>query len=127
MNSEKNHLLDVLEMINNLQRNTLIIDSDINNSCLKPILGQNNNLIVNTRPVSFYLCNNEVLSINFENNELEQTTDLFRVEDVKGNLITLRLLIIQDDGTITSTNEFATISINCIAALRCLQDISLSF
>ena len=127
MNSEKNHLLDVLEMINNLQRNTLIIDKDINNSCLKPILGQSNNIIVNTRPVTFYLCNNETLSINLENNEIEQATNIFRIEDVKGNLITLRLLVIQDDGTITSTDEFATISINCIAALRCLQDVSLSF
>jgi len=125
LNNERNHLLDVLEMINNLQKNTQVLDND--NSCLNPILGQNNNLVFNTRPVSFYLCNNDPLSINFENNEGIESTDVFRIEGVRNNLVTLRLLVLQDDGTITSTNEFATISINCIAAIRCLQDVSLTF
>ncbi len=123
MNNERNHLLDILELINNLQKSTTGIDSNLNNSCSNPILGLNNNLLANTRPIMFYLCNNEPLSINFEGNE--NSTTIFRIEDVNNNLVTIRLLS-QEDSTITSSNEFATININCIAAIRCLQDVSLT-
>lgn len=123
MNNERNHLLDILELIDNLQKSTTGIDNNLNNSCSNPILGSNNILLANTRPIMFYLCNNEPLSINFEGNET--STTVFRIEDVNNNLVTLRLLS-QEDTTITSSNEFATININCIAAIRCLQDVSLT-
>lgn len=115
-----NYLLDILKLINNLQKNATC--GSTNNSCTKPILGENNNNIYNTRPVSFYLCNNNALTISYTNGE----TSIFRVENIDGNCVTVRLLIENDDNTISSTDEFATINIGCIAAIRCLKDISLS-
>ena len=116
-----NHLLDILRFINNLQRN--VSSCDINNNCLKPILGLNNTLEYNTRPVAFYLCNNELLTVSYTTSAgVEETTSVFRVENVSNNCVTLRLLQEQDDGTYTNTNEFATINIDCICAIRCLAD-----
>ena len=117
---ENNGLLDILSLINNLQKN--VINNDTNNSCTKPILGDNNTLIYNTRPVSFYLCNNSPLTITYTSGE----SSIFRIENINGNCITVRILESDDQGNITSTGEFATVNIKCIAAIRCLSDISLS-
>ena len=115
-----NHLLDILSLINNLQKN--VVCNNTNNSCTKPILGDNNNLIYNTRPVSFYLCNNSPLTVTYTNGE----SSIFRVENINGDCITVRILETDENNNITSTNEFATVCINCVAAIRCLSDISLS-
>ena len=119
MNCGNNHLLEVLNLINNLQENATSVD---NNSCSKPILG-NNTTVYNTRPITFYLCNNEPLTINYGDG-LESS--IFRVENVCSDCVTVRLLNQKDDGTITITDEMATINIKCIAAIKCLNDISLS-
>ena len=115
MENERNHILDILILIDKLQKNTFCND---NNTCTRPILGLNNNLVYNTRPVSFYLCNNQELTVD------EST--VFRVENIDNSCVTIRLLNSDDEGNITSTNEFATVSINCIAAIRCLNDVSLT-
>lgn len=114
-----NSLLDILALINNLQKNASC--GEINNTCSKPFLGTNNNSF-NTRPVSFYLCNNNPLTVSYTDGE----TSVFRVERIDGNCILVRLLVVGEDNTITSTNEFATINIGCIAAIRCLSDINLT-
>ena len=124
LENESSHLLDVLRLINNLQR-SVTNNNDINNSCARPILGITNNLIYNTRPVSFYLCNNTELSIEYTTAETTATSTIFRVESIDNSCVTVRLLTTDATGTITATNEFATININCIAAIRCLNDISL--
>lgn len=113
-----NYILDILKLINGLQKNATIIDN--NNGCTKPILG-NINSTFNTRPVTFYLCNNTPLTISYTDGE----TSLFRVEKIDGSCVTVRLLISDDTG-ISATNEFATININCIAAIMCSNDISLT-
>ena len=115
MEKGRNYLLDILILIDKLQKNTFCND---NNSCTRPILGLNNNLVYNTRPVSFYLCNNQELTID--------SCNVFRVESIDNSCITVRLLNVDEQGDITSTGEFATVSINCIAAIRCLNDISLT-
>ena len=112
-----NHLLDILTLINNLQKN--VINNDTNNSCSRPILGDNTTLIYNTRPVTFYLCNNSPLTVNYSTGE----SSIFRIENIEGNCITVRILESDDEGNITPTNEFATVNISCIAAIRCLSDI----
>lgn len=118
MNCGNNHLLEVLNLINNLQENAISVDND---TCSRPILG-NNATVYNTRPISFYLCNNDLLTVSY--GVLESS--VFRVEDVCRDSVTVRLLSQSDDGTITATNEMATINIKCIAAIRCLNDVSLS-
>ncbi len=118
-----NHLLDILRLINNLQRS--VSNVDINNNCLRPLLGLNP-LQYNTRPVTFYLCNNDLLTVSYTSGTTTQTSSVFRVENVTNKCVTLRLLALQEDGTYTNTNEFATINIDCICAIRCLADTNVS-
>lgn len=124
MENRENHLLDVLKLINNLQRNSTN-DNTINNSCLRPILGLNQTTIFNTRPVSFYLCNGNSLTVNYTQGEQENTSTIFRVESINGNCVTVRLLS-EDEGVISATSEYATVNMSCIAAIRCLSDISIA-
>ena len=123
LENNRNHLLDILSLINKLQKNVICGNND--NTCTRPILGLNNFLTYNTRPVMMYLCNNTPLEINYINGDETLTSSVFRIEDIDDNCVTLRLLT-NIDGVISSTNEFATVNINCIAAIRCLPDISLT-
>lgn len=123
MENERNHLLDILILIDKLQKDCRRCDT--NNTCTRPILGTNDELIYNTRPIQLYLCNNSVLTIQYQDNGATVTSDTFRVENVNDSCVTVRLLANEDD-TLVATNETATINIGCIAALRCLEDISLS-
>ncbi len=121
MNNNGNHLLDILTGIYNLQ--TMATNGlDGNNSCTRPMLGLNNNF--NTRPVTFYLCNNTELSIQYPTGGDPATANstTFRVEGINSSCVTVRLLAAGTDGTFTSTGQFATVNIDCIAAIRCLAD-----
>ena len=79
----------------------------------------------NTRPITLYLCNNNLLEIQYDNNGEVATSNTFRVENINGSCVTVRLLD-NTNGVITATNETATININCIAAIKCLPDINLT-
>ena len=120
LENNNNYILDILSLINSLQKKSSCIET--NNSCAKPILGDNNIVLYNTRPISFYLCNNEPLTVSYSDGE----TSIFRVENIDGNCVTVRILVTGEDNTITATNEFATINIGCIAAIKCLNDINLT-
>ncbi len=117
---DNNHLIDVLRLINNLQKEATI---PTNSSCTKPLLGNIDSF--NTRPVTFYSCNNSLLTVNYYVDNVLNTSSVFRIEDVNNSCVTVRLLA-QDEDTYTATNEFATININCICAIRCLNDINLT-
>ena len=123
MESNRNHLLDILSLINKLQRKVIYGNND--NTCTRPILGLNNFLTYNTRPVMLYLCNNTPLEIEYTTGDTTSTSTIFRVENIEGNCVTVRLLT-EVDGVLSSTGEFATINIECIAAIRCLPDVSLT-
>ena len=123
MENNRNHLLDILSLINKLQRSVDCFDND--NTCTRPILGLNNLLTYNTRPVMLYLCDSTPLEIEYTENGTTLTSTIFRVEEINDNCVTVRLLA-QSDGVITATSEFATVNIDCIAAVRCLPDVSLT-
>ncbi|MBR4672518.1 MAG: hypothetical protein IKO78_04870 [Bacilli bacterium] len=115
-----NHLIDVLKLINRLQKEATI---PTNASCTKPLLGDVNSF--NTRPVTFYSCNNSLLTVNYYTDNTLNTSSVFRVEDINNSCVTVRLLA-QEEGAYVATEEFATININCICAIRCLNDINLT-
>ena len=119
MENNENNLLNIIKLIDSLQKNTICIDT--NNNCTKPILGINNTLY-NTRPISFYLCNNSPLTVTYSDGE----SSVFRIENINGNCVTVRILTTGENNEYISTNEFATINISCIAAIRCFNDISLT-
>lgn len=125
LNDSKNCLIDVLKLINNLQK--CVTNNDFSdNGCSRPFLGIGNNIsFYNTRPVTFFLCNGSQLELTYFINGVPTTSNLFRIEDINDSCVTVRLLNISTDGTITSTSETAIINTNCICALKCLNDISL--
>ncbi len=126
MSDNKNCLIDVLKLIDNLQKCSLQQGS-FDNTCSRPFLGMSSTIsFFNTRPVTFFLCDNTQLTITYYVNGVANTSNVFRIEDINDSCVTVRLLVTNSDGTFTSTNETALINIDCICAIKCLNDISLS-
>ena len=125
MNKE-NCLSCILKAIVVLQNNANKIDCE-DNSCTRPFLGDvDNTFCFNTRPITFYRCDNSLVALPYTTAEGQETTTVFRVEDVNDNSIRVRLLIDNGDNTYTNANTFATINLNCICAIRCLNDVNLT-
>lgn len=119
-------LANILKVINVLQNNA----EDhccTNNSCTKPFLGNLPEVVCfNTRLVTFYRCDNSLVTLPYTLNDTEQTTTIFRIENVSDNAVTVLLVADNGDGTYTNTNTFATINLGCICAIRCVGDITLN-
>ena len=112
MNKE-NCLCNILKVISVLQNNAEKIDC--NYSCTRPFLGEtNNNTCFNTRLVTFYRCDNTLVTLPYTLNGVAGNTTVFRVENVNDNSVTVLLLALDDDGNYTNTNTFATINLGCI-------------
>ena len=118
-------LRDILKVINVLQNNAER-NCDIDNSCTRPFLGNfPTTICFNTRLVTFYRCDNSLVTLPYTFNCVDGTTTIFRVEGVTDNSVMVRLIIDNGDGTYTNTNTFATINLGCICAIRCIGDIDL--
>lgn len=111
---------NLLKVIDLLQRNSSSKFCS-EEGCSRSYLGPSGSLqCYNTRPISFYTKDGTLYT--FSNDTV--TSSFFRIEKVKNNCVVLRVLALTDD-TYTSTNEFITISINCICAVRCFEDTSI--
>ncbi len=125
MNKE-NCLANILKVINVLQNNAEKIDC--NYSCTRPFLGaENNNTCFNTRLVTFYRCDNSLVTLPYTLNGVDSETSVFRVENVTNNSVTV--LLLGDDGTESyniNTNTYATINLSCICAIRCIGDTTVN-
>ncbi len=132
MNNNECCLANILEVINVLQNKAEKID-DIPNSCDRPFLGvinSNNAFVYNTRPVSFYNINNELITLPYEisyNGEtITANSSVLRVESVCDCCCTCRVLAPNPDTAsnleYVATNSFCTINLSCVAALTCLND-----
>lgn len=125
MNNE-NCLSCILKAIVVLQNNAGKIDCT-DNSCTRPFLGEAiESFCFNTRPITFYRCDNSLITLPYVTSEGEETTTTFRVESVCDNSVKVRLLIDNGDGTYTNTNTFATINLGCVCAIRCLADTNIT-
>lgn len=121
----------ILNLIASLQRSSKC-ESIIDNSCIRPYLGTPANLeCYNTRPVTFYGCNNNLIAVNYTiitDGVVENlTSSVFRVESVQDCTAVVTILRENPDTTVTNrpyitTNQTATINLNCICAIKCLQD-----
>lgn len=127
MNKYDNCLARILNVINILQNNAEKIECQ-DNSCTKPFLGPNTNILCfNTRPIMLYRCDNSPVTLNYTSDAGEElTTTVFRVESVTNDSVGVLLLEENTDteGNITyeNTNTFATINLGCVCAIRCLND-----
>ena len=113
-------------LINILQNNAEKIDC--NYSCTRPFLGgTDNNTCFNTRLVTFYRCDNSLVTLPYTLNGIAGETSVFRVENVNDNSVTVLLLADNGDETYTiNTNTFANINLGCICAIRCIGDTTIN-
>ena len=123
----KEHCLaNVLKVINVLQNNASE-DCLNDNSCTRPFLGNIPEVVCfNTRLVTFYRCDNSLVTLPYTIDGTEDTTTVYRVQSVSNNAVTVLLVRDNGDGTFTNTNTFATINLGCICAIRCVGDITLN-
>lgn len=122
----------ILKVIDLLQRNAERIE-DIDNTCTKPFLGGcTKAACFNTRPVTFYTCQNTLFTINFQDEEddtiITKSSSVFRVEKVEGCCVTLLILKKNPDcddfmRPFVSTGQFVTINLDCVCVLKCLPDV----
>lgn len=106
-----NCITNLLKFICLLQNNS-ISNCSSNNSCDRPFLGTNNSICYNTRVISLYRKDGSLFTT--DNNSY------YRVMDVNDSCCTL--LILNNDGY-QSTNNYITVNLNCIGAVRCISDI----
>ena len=119
-------LANILKVINVLQNNAEE-NCDVNNSCTRPFLGNIPEVVCfNTRLVTFYRCDNSLVTLPYTLNDVQDTTTIYRVQSVSNNAVTVLLVRDNGDGTYTNTNTFATINLACICAIRCVGDITLN-
>lgn len=126
MNNE-NCLANILKAIVVLQNNAEKIDCN-DNSCSRPFLGElPTTICFNTRLVTFYRCDNSLITLPYTLNGVPGETSVFRVESVNDNSVTV--LLLADDGSETytiNTNTFATINLGCVCAIRCIGDTTIA-
>ena len=121
----------ILKVIDILQRSAEK-EECFDNTCSRPFLGVDMpNLCFNTRPITFYGCNNNLITLNYDtviNGErLTGTSSVFRVESVEDGCLVVSILIPNPDTTDTirpymTTGNTATINLGCVCVLKCLAD-----
>ncbi len=79
----------------------------------------------NTRIVNIYLFNGKILEENYLYNGSLNTSSFYRIENINNGFVKL-LLLRPFNGNYYSTREYITISLNCIGALKCIQDVYVS-
>ncbi len=112
---------NLLKLICILQKNSENI-CPLEDGCSKPYLGPDiNHICYNTRVITLYTKNGTLLSTNNDN----YNSSFFRVEKVFDDCVTLRVLELKDNCYI-STNNFITVKLNCICAIKCIEDTIVS-
>lgn len=131
MNQSENCFSCILTLIDTLQRNAEdCLDCD--NTCTRSFLGSTNGLICfNTRPITFYRCDNSLFELTYQTPEnTTATSSVFRIKNVNGNCVTVTILAPNPNATelvpYISTNQTATINLNCVCAIKCLADTTVT-
>ncbi len=126
-NNLDNCLAKILNVIKVLQNNAEKTNCE-DTSCTKPYLGPNANfLCFNTRPIMLYKCDNSPITLDYTNaSGTSETTNVYRVESVTNDSVGVLLLNSTTDAngntTYENTNTYATINLDCVCAIRCLND-----
>ena len=107
-------IAELLRRIDKMQRDAIAANAvgTCNTCVIAPIF--------NTKPIAVYLCN-EALTVPIGN-----TTELsnrFRVEEVKGDIVILRLLSVVND-ELTCSTYTVTVRINCICCVQCFESVN---
>lgn len=121
-------IAEILTVICVLQQNANCADSCLD-SCDRGFLGCGaNSLNCNTRPIMIFTCGggNVPFAMPISKDPDETTTsNVFRVEKIDENCATFRVLARNAETEalpFSATNSFFTMNLNCVCALRCLND-----
>ena len=120
----------ILSFILELQKCVENVELDTVSGCDKPCLGPsiNNGLIFNTRPITLYSCCTGALwTMPYTLNGVTADSTVFRIVKVDDNCATFEILAPNPDNTnpllpYIGTNNFFTIKLDCVLAIRCLND-----
>lgn len=136
-NNENNNscIAEVLAVIALLQQNASCCGDSCLDTCDRGFLGCGvTNLGCNTRPIILYTCSGNGTPFSVPTTKTDGTCDdgttvcssVFRVEKIDGNCATFRVLQPNTDPTsgypYEATNSFFTMNLNCLCAIRCLND-----
>ena len=130
-NNNCSGLSNILCTIINLQKRSQVIDDTLD-SCDKPFLGPClTNGCYNTRPITLYTCcYNTLLTMPYTLNGTDDTSSVFRVEAQEGCCCTCRVLAPNPDtespNPYVATNSFFTVNLDCLGAIKCLDDTFVS-
>ena len=124
-------LSKTLKLIDILQKKAEHRDCN-DNTCSRPFLGNLDNIMCfNTRPITFYGCDNNLISIDYDvvidGVTYTGQSSVFRVEKVSDNCCLISILIDNptpsDNSPYINTRESATVNLNCVCAIKCLNDV----
>lgn len=127
-NNCENCIADILKVILLLQQSVCNNDNCLQ-TCDRGFLGQNCTTFCNTRPITLYTCSSGSTPLSFpisKDPDETETSSVFRLEKLDNCCATCRVLARNTDtGSVfpyVTTNSFFTINLNCVCALRCLDD-----
>lgn len=118
---------NLLKLICLLQNNS-INNFPMNEGCIKPFLGPNiNSICYNTRVITLYKKNGEIFSSSYiDSNNNPNSSSFFRVSNVTDDCCTLLILSLSSENEYISTNQYVTVNLNCICAIKCLEDVKIN-
>jgi hypothetical protein len=129
-------IAEILKVICILQQNANCADSCLD-TCDRGFLGcSTTSLNCNTRPIMLYTCGSNGTPWSMPTTKENVTcgdegvvcSNVFRIEKLDDNCATFRVLAANTDTDTASiypyaaTNCFFTMNLNCVCALRCLND-----
>ena len=125
-------IAEILKVIMILQQNANCADSCLD-SCDRGFLGcSTTSLNCNTRPIILYTTAGNGTPFSMPTTKTALTCDgatcssVCRIEKIDGNCATFRVLQENTDQTSAypyeATNSFFTMNLNCLCAIRCLND-----
>lgn len=130
-NTDTGCIAEILKVICILQQNANCGDACLD-TCDRGFLGCSvTSLNCNTRPIMLYTCAGNGIPFAMpisKDPAVPTTSTVFRIEKLDENCATFRVLAPNDDPTevatipYMATNSFFTMNLNCLCALRCLND-----
>ena len=95
------------------------------NGCDKPYLGPVcSTICYNTRPINlFNCCNGNAWSFPYTLNDVVGESTIFRIEALDNCCCTCRVLATDAENQLVTTNDFFTLDLNCVGAIKCLPDV----
>ncbi len=116
-NINNGSIAQLLKRIDQLQKEAILANAT--NQCDNCMISA----MYNTKPIAIYFCNN---GTRFEATvgTTEDTANLFRVEEVRGDETVVLRLLTDDGGDVTCTTYTIVVRIACIGAVQCFEPIN---